>query len=141
MKAAKLMFTTLTLATLGASAAAAPGVEETTAEFESAFNSGNAVQLAELYTVDAIVVAPSQEIVKARSEIRDFWAQKIDTGTSRFRVHAINVREDGASAYQTAAWSATVTSNGKASELYGEMTSILARQADGSCKIQVQNWY
>ncbi|MBI2993744.1 MAG: SgcJ/EcaC family oxidoreductase [Gammaproteobacteria bacterium] len=142
MKPQQWMTTALLLATVEAtSAGAGSTVAHTTTDFESAFNAGDAGRIADLYTEDAIVVSPSQEIVKARPEIREFWAGKIDSGTSSFRVHPINLREDGDSAYQTAVWNATVTSNGRPSEFYGEMTSVFARQPDGSWKIQVQNWY
>lgn len=142
MKTANWLVTALTLAAVqAAGAGTASTVADTTARFESAFNSGDAAVLANLYTEDAIVVSPSQEIIQARPGIRDFWANKMDTGTSTFQVHAINQRENGNSAYQTAVWNATVTSNGRASEFYGEMTSVLARQPDGSWKILVQNWY
>jgi ketosteroid isomerase-like protein len=62
------------------------------------------------------------------------------TGTDSFRVQTINVSIEDDIIYQTAVWIATVTSNGVATDLEGEMTNVIARQSDGSWKIQLQSW-
>lgn len=142
MKSLQWMTTAVLLAGLQAAGADVGfTVARATADFESAFIAGDPARIADLYTEDAIVVSPSQEIVRARPEIREFWARKIEAGTGRFSVHPVNQREVGDTAYQTAVWNATVTSNGQPSELYGEMTSVLSRQTDGSWRIRLQNWY
>ena len=108
--------------------------------WEIAFNSGDTTALAELYTEDAVVVPPSLEILNAEEEIKNFWAQQISNGTDNFRVQTINLRVHGDVVYQTAVWIATKVSNGVATDLDGEMTNVMARQDDGSWKIQLQSW-
>ena len=108
--------------------------------WEIAFNSGDTAALADLYTNDAVVVPPSLEILDAEEEIENFWAKQISDGTDNFRVQTINLRVHGDVIYQTAVWIATRVSNGVATDLDGEMTNVMARQDDGSWKIQLQSW-
>lgn len=108
--------------------------------WEIAFNSGDTAALANLYAEDAIVVPPSLEILNAQKEIALFWANQKLTGTDNFRVQTINLRRHGDVIYESAVWIATVTSNGVATDLNGEMTNVIARQEDGSWKIQLQSW-
>jgi uncharacterized protein (TIGR02246 family) len=108
--------------------------------WEMVFNSGDTLALANLYTEDAIIVPPSLEIFNAREEIKQFWADQRVSGTDNFRVQTINLRRHGDVIYQSAIWIATITSNGVATDLDGEMTNIIARQQDGSWKIQLQSW-
>ncbi len=108
--------------------------------WELAFNSGDMEALANLYTKDAVFVPPSLEILTAQEEITKFWANQILTGTDNFRLQTINLRLHGDVIYQTAVWVATKTSNGVATDLDGEMTNVIARQEDGSWKIQLQSW-
>ena len=108
--------------------------------WEMAFNTGNTSALADLYTSDAVLVSPSLEILEAEDEIKEFWSQQMTSGTDNFRVQTINLRIHGDFIYQSAVWIATKVSNGVATDLEGEMTNVMARQDDGSWKIQLQSW-
>ena len=108
--------------------------------WELAFNAGDTDALTRLYSEDAIVVPPSLEILNAPEKIKDYWTNQILSGTDNFRVQTINLKVQGDVIYQTAVWIATVTSNGVATDLDGEMTNVIARQTDGSWKIQLQSW-
>jgi uncharacterized protein (TIGR02246 family) len=116
-------------------------VETSNTGWESAFNAGDTSALSRLYAADATVVAPSLEIVNEQAEIEQFWAAKFGAGVRDFRLDTINLRADGDRVYQTAAWSASVNMSGHRHAIDGEMTSVLERQADGSWKILLQNWY
>ena len=139
---------TFTLALLVALAGPAAGTADpatVTAEvntrWEAAFAAGDAATLATLYAADATVVSPGLEIVNSAAEIEKFWAAKIGSGTREFRVQSINLRVEGDRVYQTAAWSAGLLVKGRLNRFDGEMTNVLARQPDGSWKIQLQNWH
>src|SRR5690606_17110760 len=109
--------------------------------FEEAYRAGDIETLASLYAEDAIVVAPSLEIVSDRPAIREFWAAKMEGGTRSLEVRPINVRVEDGKLYQTAAWSAHLEAAGKVNVFDGEMTSVLVRQKDGSWKIALQSFY
>jgi len=135
----------LILALLVSSASAATGSTESdmwinNKTWELAFNAGDTDALGKLYTEDAVVMPPSLEILNAPGKIKDYWDNQILSGTNNFRVQTINLRVQDDVVYQTAVWIATVTSNGVATDLDGEMTNVLARQTDGSWKIQLQSW-
>ena len=108
--------------------------------FEMAINSGDSSALAGLYAKDAVVVPPSLEILNAQDEIRKNWVSQKLTDAENFQVQTVNLRLQDDLIYQTAVWFATVTENGVAIELGGEMTNVMARQNDGSWKIKLQNW-
>lgn len=107
---------------------------------EMAINSGDTSALAGLYAKDAFVVPPSLEILNAQDEIRNNWVSQKLTGTENFQVQTVNLRLHDDLIYQTAVWFATVTENGIAIELGGEMTNVIGRQDDGSWKIKLQSW-
>jgi ketosteroid isomerase-like protein len=139
------LINTLILALLVSSASAATGSTESdmwinNKTWELAFNAGDTDALTKLYSEDAIVVPPSLEILNAQEQIKDYWTNQILSGTNNFRVQTINLKVQGDVIYQSAVWIATVTSNGVATDLDGEMTNVIARQTDGSWKIQLQSW-
>jgi len=107
---------------------------------EMAINSGDTSALADLYAKDAVVVPPSLKILNAQDEIRNNWVSQKLTGTENFQVQTVNLRLHDDLIYQTAVWFATVTENGIAIELGGEMTNVIGRQDDGSWKIKLQSW-
>lgn len=137
MKTSKLILA----ATLGLAAAAAQAdAPFATSVWAQAVNSGDTAALASLYTSDAVLVSPGTEIVSAPRAISDFWAAKRKSGASDFQVINVNERVEGDTMYQSAVWSTSFTSNGQVSELEGQMTNVLERQADGRWKIQLQSW-
>jgi len=132
------------LAGPAAGQAAAPPeavIESSNAGWEEAFNTGDTSALTRLYAEGATVVPPSMEIVNDHPEIAHFWAAKYGAGTRDFKLDTINLRVEGDRIYQTSVWSASVNSAGHSHPIDGEMTSVLERQADGSWKIALQNWY
>jgi ketosteroid isomerase-like protein len=74
-------------------------------------------------------------------EIEKFWAAKFGAGVRDFRLDRINLRADGNRVYQTAVWSASVSTAGRSHAIDGEMTSVIERQSDGTWQIRLQNWY
>lgn len=109
-------------------------------DWELALNSGDTRDLVDLYSLDAVVIPPSLEILDAPAEIRQYWKTLMAKGTGNFRVQTINLRQQGDTIYQSAIWIATSESNGVKTELDGEMTNIITRQDDGSWKITLQSW-
>ena len=138
---AMVLLATLAGPVSGEIAAPEQVIEASNAGWESAFNSGDTVALSRLYAGDATVVAPSLEIVTEQAEIEKFWAAKFGDGVRDVRLDTINLRADGNRLYQTAVWSASVNLSGQRHAIDGEMSSVLERQADGTWKIRLQNWY
>ena len=116
------------------------GVRDNNVRWEYALNKGDTSSLTDLYTEDAIVMAPSLEIVSSKADIKDFWSSQINLGTEDFQVENVYIRVDGDTAYQSAIWVATLNINGISSIIDGEMTNVMERQADGKWKIRLQSW-
>lgn len=96
-------------------------------------------ELKALYTEDAVVVPPSQEIL-AEPDFTDFLNKYIRTRMVNLQLQPISLRTEGDRAYQSAVWVATISHNGRQSEIDGELTNIFLRQPDGSWKIDFQTW-
>ena len=133
--------TVFLLAALVAPASAGPSPESLATRantlWELAYRQGDAEALAGLYAEDAILVAPSLEIVSRRPGIRNYWAARMGDGASSFELEPINVRIEEDRLYQTAVWSADLGAN----VFDGEMTTVFVRDADGNWKIALQNFY
>jgi uncharacterized protein (TIGR02246 family) len=140
----KIIMLLLTILMAGSALAvadsAAPEADLNVGRWQGALDAGDFEALADLYSLDAVMVPPSLEIVSERDAIRRFWTERRSSGTRDFRINPVNVRSDGARLVQTAEWSAIVISNGQAGRQYGEMTNVLVRQPDGNWKIQMQSW-
>lgn len=96
-------------------------------------------ELKALYTRNAIVVPPSQEIL-ADTDFTGFLNRQIRIRMDDFQLQAISLRMHGDRAYQSAVWMATIDDAGERREIDGELTNIFLRQADGTWKIEFQSW-
>ncbi|MEJ2760650.1 MAG: DUF4440 domain-containing protein [Gammaproteobacteria bacterium] len=147
MKALNLCILALALATGGNAVAAGTtpvdlATQASNVRLQLAINNGtDSSNLKELYTRDAVVIPPSGEIFSNISDYSTFLTDYIRNRVANFQVETINLRAVGDTAYQDAVWMATLKrSNGKDTEVSGEMTNVLQRQPDGSWKIKFQNW-
>ena len=109
-------------------------------QWASAVNAGDTATLASLYAGDAVLVAPSLEIISRPQAIARYLLSKDQGQPSGMQVEVINSRLDGDTLYQSAVWVASVTRNGITSSIDGELNNVYARQNDGTWKIKIQNW-
>jgi len=104
-------------------------------------NTGQIVELIDMYTDDAIVIPPSSEILTGPTAIKGFWAEILKGGISEYVIDTINLHIDGNTAHQTAYWEAHLTAaNGETIHFDGTMTNVLERQDNGQWKIRMQSW-
>ncbi len=117
-----------------------PGIDTNNARWQEAMNrSLDDGELKDLYTYNAVVVPPSQELL-GDSDFTEFLNRHIRIRMDDFQLQAINLRMDGDRAYQSAVWMATIDESGERREIDGELTNVFLRQADGSWKIEFQSW-
>ena len=147
MKAFKSGILALSLLAAAGSAPAQPvpadlAVEASNARLQVAINNRvDTSDLKALYTTDAVIIPPSGEIYSDTADYSTFLADYMRNRMGNFQVETINLRTVGDVTYQSAVWMATLKrDNGKDSEISGEMTNVLQRQADGNWKIRFQNW-
>ncbi len=104
-------------------------------------NTGQTVELIDMYTDDAIVIPPSSEILAGPTAIKGFWAEVLKGGISEYVIDTINLHINGNTAHQTAYWEAHLTAaDGKIIHFDGTMTNVLERQDNGQWKISMQSW-
>ncbi len=73
-----------------------PSVVQTLVEqFESTFAHGDAAEIAQWYTDDAMMMPAESDFVKGRQEIEAFWQAAMDIGIKRLKLDLIEVEQHG----------------------------------------------
>lgn len=117
-----------------------PGIDENNARWQEAMNrSLDNEELKRLYTRNAVVVPPSQEIL-SEADFSEFLNRHIRIRMADFQLQTITLRMEGNRAYQSAVWMATIDDAGERREIDGELTNVFLRQDDGAWKIEFQSW-
>lgn len=113
-------------------------VQASNARLQVALNNNvGASELQSLYTPDAVVIPPSGQIISSTADYAAYLSGYMRDRMGNFQVETVDLRTEGDLAYQSAVWMATLKGG---TEVSGEMSNVLQRQADGSWKIKFQNW-
>jgi len=116
-------------------------VEAANAEWVAAFNRGDAVAVAALYTEGATLMPPDREMVRGRKGIQEFWQGAIQRGVKDAALTTVEVQADGNTAYEIGRASFTVHAKDQAPKpISSKYVVVWKRQADGSWKLQVDIW-
>jgi len=120
---------------------AKPVLADITGDMAQAFNNGQITELTGLYTRDAVVMPPSSEILTGWTAIAHYWGGLRQAGFSEYNIYNVELRTVGDIAYQTGLWEALRKDPaGNIIRLDGNISSVLARQKDGTWKIKMQSW-
>jgi uncharacterized protein (TIGR02246 family) len=116
-------------------------IEAANAKFSEAFARGDAKALSAMYTSDAIVFPPDNDMVHGNQAIGEFWKATRDSGVQTAVLTTVDVGRSGDIAYEVGKVSLTIQPAGK------ELTTAVAkyvvvwkRQADGSWKLHRDIW-
>jgi uncharacterized protein (TIGR02246 family) len=113
----------------------------TLTKFMEAFNSGNAVAVAELYTEDAAVLPPDGKRVDGRKGVEEFWHGAIKGGMKNLTLKAIEVEERADLAYEVGAFTLDMPSEGGGpSTVGGKYVVIWKKGNDGSWRLHRDIW-
>lgn len=106
-------------------------------QFMAAENAGNAAEVANLYTDDAIVMAPHEPAVEGRQAILASLQAFFQNNTVKPTLTAQETQIAGDWAYErgTFSWTVTPKAGGKPIEDSGKYLVILKRLPDGSWKV------
>jgi uncharacterized protein (TIGR02246 family) len=117
----------------------ATDVKAVYAAWDAAFNKGDAQAIAAFYTDDAIVLPPSQVVIKGRADVEKFTSGLFEIGMTSSQLELIEVAVDGAG---TIAAIATWSVKHRGVPGGGFATSIFTKQPDGTLKIKLLmfNW-
>ncbi len=134
-----------------AAAAHAPGsdlraqMEAVNATFLSAYNTPNVTAFKDLYTRDAMLLAPGTPPLVGAESIGAFWADRVKGGSRKnHRFEIVSVWEEGRYAYQVARYTVDVLDEkGEIFKSAGNTVRIFERQPDGRwlTKVHIFNSY
>jgi len=116
-------------------------VEAANAEWAAAFNRGDAVAVAALYTEGAALMPPDREMVRGRQGIQEFWQGAIQRGRQNAVLTTEEVQADGNTAYEIGRISLTVHAKDEAPKpIFSKYVVVWKRQAGGRWKLHVDVW-
>ena len=115
-------------------------VEAGNAEWNQAFNKGDAAAVAKLYTSDTKLLPPADKIVSGDKEILAFWRSLIDAGVTDHKIETLQIEEAGDTAVMAGKWQAMgKDAQGKAAIFKGNVMKVLERQGD-TWKTSLHTW-
>lgn len=111
-------------------------------QFDQAFNTKNAAQIAALYAVDATLMpAPAGSVVSGRAAVETFFAGLISAGVIDHQLTLTEAVADGNLAYQRGLWSgAMVDADGNRQTFGGNVHLVYRKQDDGSWLAVTHIW-
>jgi uncharacterized protein (TIGR02246 family) len=116
-------------------------IAATNAEFEAEYNRGDAAGLAELYTADAILMAPNNGRIKGRRAIQGLWQRFFDAGVSDIDLKTLEVEMAGSKASEVGTFSLTAPdSKGGRVTGNGKFIVLWRRDTDGAWRLHRDIW-
>jgi uncharacterized protein (TIGR02246 family) len=114
-------------------------IESLTAEWETAFNAGDAAAVAEVYAEDATLMPDGRDIVTGRDAIRQFWSGAMAEAPEGVvaDLETLEVRGAGNLAYEIGRY--TDRAGDEVVER-GKYLVVWKQQADGTWKIVADIW-
>lgn len=111
-------------------------------QFDQAFNTKNAAQIATLYAADATLMpASAGSVVSGRAAVETFFAGLISAGVIDHQLTLTEAVEDGNLAYQRGLWSgAMVGADGTRQTFGGNVHLVYRKQANGSWLAVTHIW-
>jgi uncharacterized protein (TIGR02246 family) len=102
-------------------------------DFAAALNAKDAKLAASLYTEDAVLIPPGEDMVRGRENIEAYWKAAIEDGGVRdVSVETIDAQSSGALGYEIGTFELTSNGpNGDAVKDTGRYIELLSRGSDG----------
>jgi len=110
-------------------------------EFMDAFNDGDVVALAEIYTEDAAIFPPGAVRIDGRQNIGQFWQGAIDAGFANLILETLEVEIVGNTSYDVGTLSLDVPGeNGELSAIAGKFIVVWKYGGDGQWRMHRDIW-
>ena len=120
---------------------AAGGIESSLAQFEDAYNSGNAAGVAALYTADAAVLPPDAARIDGREGIQAMWQSFLDAGVEDLALESVEIDAHGDSASEVGSFSITAPDGqGGRVTVDGKYIVLWRQGEDGVWRIHRDIW-
>jgi ketosteroid isomerase-like protein len=116
-------------------------VEAANAKFRDGVRLGKAVDIAGLYSDDACLLAPHQDMIQGRENIEAFWRVGLEMGIKDAVLTTVEVDVFGDRVREIGTYELKIWPEGKAAwEDSGKYLVIWRKQADGVVKLEADIW-
>lgn len=121
--------------------AATDRASELNAQWDAAFNRGDAEAVAAFYAEDAVLSPGNGEVVQGREAIRDLFQSFIDNGVHSHAIEVVEAHLSGDVLYQVAEWQAQgENAEGDPIAFGGILSNTFRRNADGTWRSHQHVW-
>lgn len=119
----------------------AGGIAASTAQFEAAYNAGDAAGVAALYTEDGAVLPPDAPRIDGREGIQAMWQGFIDAGVTALDLATVELSAAGDAASEVGTYALQVPDGkGGKTTLTGKYIVLWQRGADGVWRLRRDIW-
>jgi uncharacterized protein (TIGR02246 family) len=116
-------------------------IEAANAKFSEVFARGDATALAAMYTSDAFLFPPGEDMVRGNTAIGQFWKKAHEGGVASARLTTSDVERSGDVAFETGKVELVVRAEGKAdAAASAKYLVVWKRQPDGAWKLHRDIW-
>jgi uncharacterized protein (TIGR02246 family) len=123
-----------------ASAEARSAIEQANARFAKEFEQRNAAAVAAMYTEDAIVLPPGQEMVKGRPAIEQFWKSTMNAGVKSAVLTTLDVTISGDMVSEVGTVELTIAPEGKPATKSFAKYLVAWKREGGAWKLHRDIW-
>src|SRR5262245_10800251 len=111
-------------------------------QFFQAMRRGDVKAMVEVYTDDAISMAPGAPMVRGKTALEEFWTRYLqDTSSVDVDHETVVLEHRGDLLYEVSTYVQTIHwKNGEVAEDRGKWFTVKKRQADGSWKTHIGAW-
>ena len=116
-------------------------IEAANAKFSEVFARGDATGLAAMYTSDAILFPPGEDMLRGNTPIGQFWRNSHEGGIASVKLTTTDVERSGDIAFETGIVELVVRAEGKPdSSASAKYLVVWKRQPDGIWKLHRDIW-
>ncbi|MFQ5823866.1 MAG: YybH family protein [bacterium] len=116
-------------------------IEETNAKFVEAFNQGDAAAVVALYTEDASILPPNNEMIQGREGVQQFWNGAMQMGIKNVALTTVDLNGSGNLVYEIGRYSLTIQPEGQeVMKDSGKYIVVWKHQEDGTWKLHTDIW-
>ena len=131
---------TAAAAAADATAEARSAIEQANARFVKAFEQRDTAAISAMYTEDAILLPPGQEMVKGRAAIEQFWKSTMNSGVKSAVLTTLDVTASGDLATDVGTVEMTIAAEGKpTTKAFAKYVAVWKREG-GSWKLHRDMW-
>ena len=113
-----------------------PALNKLTAEFETAYNAGDAVKAAAFYADDAVLMPPDEQMVRGRSAIEARLKKDMQKGKATLKLSPSESAISGDHAHEAGTTTVTLPDGSTLSEKY----LVVYKKVGGAWKIAYDIW-